>query len=329
MSKTKRPTRNDVAKLANVSGCTVSYVLNGRTDVAVTDNTRFRILSAAEELGYRPNRAARALVTGSTHIVSIWTGHLSPYYSLVVNHLRQQVRLHGFEMLITDIEALPDSQMQSLWTVDGIIAVDYPDYAKAFLSQHPGFRTPIVGIGAYCAEHLDFVGVDLYAGAREAVEHLLASGRHRIAFVRGGGNPATDPRAIAYADAMKDAGRETEYVILPGFTRADARQGIRAYVAHSGCPEGLFCHNDDTAIGVYRGLCDLGLRVPDQVALVGFDGIEDAEYLECPITTVVQPVEQMCQLGWAYLTERIKDPALPPQTTVLRPRLEIRASTRR
>lgn len=328
MIQTKRPTRNDVARVANVSGCTVSYVLNGRTDVAISEATRTRVLAAAEQLGYRPNRAARALVTGSTHIVSIWAGHLSPFYSLVVNHLRSKIRMHGFEMLITDIEAAPDSHAQSLWPVDGIIAIEYPECADAFMNRHPDFRTPIVSIGAYYAENMDFVGVDLYTGAREAVEHLLASECRRIAFVREAESRLADPRVIAYADAMKDAGREPEYIVVQGNTRADTRLAAREYAASRSCPDGLFCHNDDMAIGVYRGLRDLGIRVPDQAAIVGCDGIEEGEYLECPLTTIVQPVEEMCEQGWQCLQRRIADPSIPFQKTLLPSRLEIRSSSR-
>ncbi|MDR3692743.1 MAG: LacI family DNA-binding transcriptional regulator [Fimbriimonas sp.] len=324
----KRPTRNDVAALANVSGCTVSYVLNGRQDIVIAPATRERVLDAAKQLGYRPNRAARALVTGTTQVVSLWAGSLSPYYAMITTHLRDQIKASGFQMLISDIETSISTQAPGLWPGDGIISIEYPEHMDTFLHRHPDLHTPIISIGAFHLEQVDYVGVDLYGGTRDAIDHLLGIGCRRIAYVheeapRG----LQDARTTSYADGMKAAGRPTEDIVVPSPSRAGARQGIREYIAKYGCPDGLFCHNDDTAIGVYRGLCDLGIQVPEQVAIVGCDGIEDTEYLECPITTIVQPVEAMCAMGWEFLKRRMADPAIPLQQHICKTTLAIRGST--
>lgn len=326
---TKRPTREDVAALAEVSGCTVSYVLNGRKDVVIAAATRERVLKAAKQLGYQPNRAARALVTGQSRMVTLWAGRFEPYYTMVTNHLRSLVKQSDYQMLVSDIEFGLGSVNLDSWSGDGVIALEYPELADAYLDSHPGFKLPIVSIGVYHRENGDFVGVDLYGGARSAVQHLHQIGRQRIAYVDSRGKHATsyDPRRQAYFDEMEALGLQPEPIDLTGMGRREARQGICDYVAAHGCPDGLFCHNDDIAIGVYRGLLDLGIRVPDQVALVGCDGIEDTEYLECPITTIAQPVEQMCQMGWQFLLNRIADPTLPPQRHVFPTGLVIRRST--
>lgn len=327
MAATRRPTRNDVARQAGVSGWTVSQVLNGRTNVSIAETTRARVLAAAEKIGYRPNHTARSLATGSTHIVSVWAGCLSPFYATVVTHIRAQARPRGFRILISDIEEV--SSITSPGTQDGIIAIEYPERADVYLATHPESRTPLVSVGAHFLAHADHVGVDLYAGACEAVEHLLAMGVRRLAMVRPA-LPAsqTEPRASAYDAAMERAARAPEHIVT-GAARADARSAIREYVARYGCPDGLFCHNDDLAIGVYRGLRDLGIRVPEQVALVGCDGIEAAEYLDCPLTTIEQPVERMCALAWQFLERRMADPAIDAQQVLLSPRLVVRDSSRR
>ena len=97
----------------------------------------------------------------------------------------------------------------------------------------------------------------------------------------------------------------------------------------NGCPEALFCHSDDVAVGIYRGLCDLKLRVPEEVALVGCDGIQDTEYLECPLTTLVQPVAKMCSKAWQFLVRRLEKPGTHRQSAVFKPVLAVRESTMR
>ncbi len=323
----KRPTRNDVARLAEVSGWTVSQVLNGRSDVSITEATRARIHAAAEELGYRPNHTARALATGNTHIVSLWAGRLSPFYALVLTHLRREAHGHGYRILISDIEESA-SPLASLGPVDGVIAVEHAEWAHNYLDQVNHMRMPFVSIGAYYLADTDYVGVDLNGGVRDAMDHLVATGCRRIAYACTGGDASGDePRAVSYRSHRLGAGQPVEFIDTCG-SRAGARVGVREFVAAHGRPDAILCHNDEQATGVYRGLRDLGLNVPDEVSLVGCDGIEEAEYLDRPLTTIVQPIEEMCALGWAYLSARMRNPALPPQHAVLRPRLSLRSSTR-
>jgi DNA-binding LacI/PurR family transcriptional regulator len=91
--------------------------------------------------------------------------------------------------------------------------------------------------------------------------------------------------------------------------------------------DALFCHNDDVAFGAYRALCDLGVGVGGEIALVGCDGIEEADYLACPLTTIAQPITEMCALAWEFLHRRMQDPGCPLQQRILRPELLVRAST--
>src|SRR5437868_4553948 len=104
---------------------------------------------------------------------------------------------------------------------------------------------------------------------------------------------------------------------------------IQDFVREHGHPEAIFCHSDDVALGIYRGLCDLNLRVPEDVALVGCDGIQDTQYLECPLTTLVQPVAEMCATAWQFLLQRLEKPKLKNQRAVLKPKLAIRESSMR
>jgi len=255
-------------------------------------------------------------------------------YQMVVN-------LVGYKTL-----RLARKKLLSPWSVDGIIA---HEAAPALIAQfgdrydadnqaaremdRPGetvsLPVPVVCTGAYnLLEGTDRVQIDLRPGATAAMEHLLGSGRRRIAYLtddlpnRGG-----DARHTAYVAGMQGAGRPREFVATENDSRVCARETVRAYIQAHGCPEALFCHNDDLAIGAYRGLCDLGFKVPQDCALVGCDGIEDTEYLEVPITTIVQPLAEMCSRAWEYLERRIREPDAPVQITVLEPKLVIREST--
>jgi LacI family transcriptional regulator len=118
-----------------------------------------------------------------------------------------------------------------------------------------------------------------------------------------------------------------EYISLSANTRAAARADIKSYVEEHGCPDGILCFNDEVALGSYRALCDLGIKMPQKVALIGCDGIEDTEFLECPITTIVQPVEEMCNLAWDILQERIVNPRKELTQKVLLSQLAIRDSS--
>jgi LacI family transcriptional regulator len=129
---------------------------------------------------------------------------------------------------------------------------------------------------------------------------------------------------------MRAAGLSPEFIYYPlsEDLRSQVRLLIQEYVHKCGCPEAIFCHSDDAALGIYRGLCDLGIQVPGEMALVGCDGIQDTEYLECPLTTIVQPVTEMCATAWQFMERRLSEPQLKQQGTTLRPRLVIRESSR-
>lgn len=105
------------------------------------------------------------------------------------------------------------------------------------------------------------------------------------------------------------------------------RASVREYVRARGCPEAILCHSNDVAIATYRALCDLGIRVPADVALLGYDGIEETEYFPAPISTIAQPLEAMCETAWRFLERRLAEPDAPPQRIMLQPTLLLRESS--
>jgi len=173
-----------------------------------------------------------------------------------------------------------------------------------------GFRVPVVSMVANHVSDLsllrDFVQVDMYPASRQATEHLISSGCRRIAYMNIPN--VQDARWQGYVDVMHQAGHPAEWILSPNFLRGTARQVIKDYVASHGCPDGIFCVGDEMAMGVCRGLYDLGIRVPKDVVLGGAEGIEDLDYLESPVHSVTVPKEEMCRVAWQFLHQRITNP---------------------
>lgn len=322
-------TQAQIAEKLGISRQLVTFALAGYPQVG--KDSRERILAAALEMGYRPNPHARALLGKKTGIIALWIpDQISTHYTHVARELGRLVKQSGNELIISEVGV---ADMKDIWThvpVDGVCAVDATNAVRREIKSLAGRSVPVVSLGTYCSPETDSVQVDMEAGTAEAMRHLIGSGFRRIAhatFVRR--NIAGESRRIGYSKAMREAGLKPEFIHYPlsERQRPAARQLIQDYIREHGRPEAIFCHSDDAAIGIYRGLCDAGIRVPGDIALVGCDGIEDTEYLECPLSTLVQPVPEMCAAAWRFLRNRLADPAIPLQRGLLVPMLAMRDSS--
>lgn len=324
-------TQEQIARALGISRQLVTFALAGYPQVSA--KSRDRILAAAREMGYRPNPHARALRRKRTNIAALWIpDQISTHYAHVTRELNHLVKESRFELIISEVGAADQSHILSHVPVDGIIAVDSLLPVEGHLKTSSAKSIPVVSMGAYGSNKTDYVQVDLLSGTSEAMTHLIESGYRRIAHATFAikDSPQAN-RRLGYLRAMRKAGLEPEFIYYPFSERQRpiTRQLIQDYVREHGCPEAIFCHSDDAAIGIYRGLCDIKVRVPEQVALVGCDGIVDTEYLECPLTTLVQPVSEMCSTAWRFLLERLEKPSAPVQRAVLKSHLVIRESSRR
>lgn len=327
-------TIRDIAQAVGTSPATVSKVLTGRGDSLISDTTRQKIRDTARELGYSPNLAARALVTGRTHCIALWAETLADFHAMVANVLLDVLRPSRYEMVITDVVKHPDwhayFQRNAPWPVDGIIALDSPHSVESYLASGAGRNAPVVSAGAYFWPETDHVGVDLGSGIREAAFHLAEQGCVRIAHLtcQHGMRPG-DSRRLAYEAAMRDLEREPELLVTEQSSREDARLLIHDLVRRGDLPDGLLCFNDEVAIGAYRGLREMGVRIPEDVALTGCDGIADTAYFDQPITTIVQPVDELCHAAWQCLQRRLDEPDCPLQSRMLKGSLTVRGSSLR
>lgn len=325
----------DVARLAGVSQATVSYVLNQRPDQIIREETRQKVLDAVQALGYQPNHAARAMVTGKSHMVALWVPNS---YRSVFNHVIQQMmrcaEASNFHIIIVQIktetaETLKTNGLLSVGNVDAILALDARDLVDEIVAKHAG-APPIVSIGPAYSTHTDHVGVDLHDGSLQAVRHLVERGCRRIAFagLKDKMEPG-DPRYDAYLEATAEAGLKPEIIPLEVGDYEGGYQVLRGYFQAGHRLDGLFCWNDETAIGANRALADMGLRVPDDVAVMGSDGTRETAFAVPTISTMAQPFDDMCRLAWEFLQNRLNSPNLPLQTAVLPMHLEPRVSTQR
>ncbi len=324
-------TQAQIAAKLGISRQLVTFALGGYPKMA--KESRKRIQAAALEMGYRPNPHARALRRNKTGIIALWIpDQISTHYTHVARELGRLVKQSKHELIISEVGA---ADMKQVWThvpVDGICAVDASKAVQLELKALAGKSVPIVSLGTYSSLETDHVQMDMEAGTREVMNHLIGSGFRRIAhatFVRR--NIAGESRRIGYTQAMREAGLKPEFIHyrLTERQRPVTRQLIQDYLREHDRPEAIFCHSDDAALGIYRGLCDAGIRQPADIALVGCDGIEETEYLECPLTTLVQPVNEMCATAWQFLQNRLAEPTIPLQHSLLALKLAIRDSSSR
>ena len=332
-----KPTLHDIARKTGLSIATISRALHNQSSRNVSRETRDLVQQVASEVGYSPNLLSRSLVKGKTHIVSYWTfDAFAPYYAKVAREISRQAVVYGYAVHIHNTfdparSLEPDGvglHSALSFSMDGIIACDVAYPGNRYAEQLHRPNIPLVGIGINYPEDCDSVGIDLGYGAREAIGHLIEQGCRRIAhFSHPDAVEKSDPRALAYRDKMESSGLPTEWIPVNEHRRTEARDAIKIYLSQHSPPDAIFCANDEVAIGCYRGLADRGIEVPTQVRLIGCDGIEDAEFQRCPLTTLETPVKEMCQIAWKVLEERIRKPEAPLQQIVLKPTLRIRESS--
>lgn len=331
-----RPTREDVARKANTSGTTVSRVLSGRTDFQVAPEVRARVLEAARELGYSPNAAAQALRSGRTGMIAFWMclGY-SRYRSQVSDHMQRLLNDAELLMAVTDADheyLFEHSLTRALrLPADGIIAFDSWAAAGAFTQLHDRERpnVPFVSMGAYWSDAYSYVAIDLRAGAEEATRHLIEKGRQKIAYLApwNSGLLTSGPRYEGFRDQTIAAGREPRTIAVESSSIDAFEASLRLLEGTDDFPDAILCVNDDLAMDGVVALERLGLRAGQEIALVGFNGTEGTERGSVPVSTVRQPIEEMCDLALRFLKAQFDEPAADLQQRVLKPELIVRQSS--
>lgn len=305
----------DVAARARVSAKTVSNVVNGRDD-EVGPGTRARVQAVLDELNYRPNHSARSLRSGRSGIIALALPHLDvPYFAELAGNVVRVAEQRGYLVLIDQTEGLPARERVVLdgirpHLVDGVVfsplAVDRAAVANR------GDDTPIVLLGeAVLDGPADHVGIDNVAVGRLATEHLLSSGRRRIAALGvqpGASNGTADLRERGYREALLAAGVALDETLLVGAEEYNRRAGAAAMgrlLASGAEPDAVFCFNDLLAHGALRTLLTSGRSVPGDVAVVGVDDIEEDRYSTPSLSSVAPDKLTLAQLAVEAVIDRI------------------------
>ncbi len=326
-----RTTIADLAAHLGLSKGTVSRILNNK-GAGFSAATRQRVFDAAREIGYAPDPLARALATGKTGFVALWVQTLvTSYHAQIAHAMEEALEGKGYQIAVTPFGRIDRDRATYLGTpagVDGIIAHEIYGDIWPLLFRNTSHKVPVVTTGIWSPNNRDHVQVNLTNAAHALVHHLCDTGRTRVAYATDEMEGRTgDVRYIAYHAVLQERGLTPERIALPAPDRASARATFRAYFREHGCPGALFCHNDDFALAAYRALCDLGLSIPGDCALAGCDGIMDTEYLPVPITTIVQPFEEISQTACAFMQNRLSNPDGQDQFAELSAVLAIRASS--
>ena len=305
----------DVAKRAEVSRGAVSQVVNGDVRGRISEATKARIFAAMKDLGYQPNRLARALSRGKTDCIGLMiSGFRNPFYVALLEHTERMLHEAGYQVLIDSSSLQETNEMSGKlqgWNVDGVLVYSPQKDLTHYLGAHAR-DLPVVGMGT-SAGRGDWVVFDMYGGATQAIEYSIGRGYKRVAHVtpclETKRRAAMDGRLAACFDACQKADLPLEIISIAGEdVLAGARRvGLEIAARKSKKrPHVLLCHNDVAAIGAIHGLRRGKVRVPEDVAVVGFDGIAEGQLLEKPLTTVEMPIEEACQKAVALLLERIE-----------------------
>jgi DNA-binding LacI/PurR family transcriptional regulator len=327
----------DVAELAGVSVKTVSNVVNGY--VHVRPDTRARVLDAITALDYRPNISARNLRGGRSGIIALAVPELDiPYFAELAKHVVSAAARHDWTVLIDQTNG--DREQERLVVsgirdhlIDGLIfsplALTGADLATATDA------TPMVLLGERI-DHgpADHVAIDNVAAACDVTAHLIAAGRRRIAAIgaqqTAEGNTAR-LRLTGYTLALRGAGIPVDEALVgpaPVWHRADGAAAMRALLAAGPPPDAVVCFNDTLALGAIRALHDAGMRVPADVAVAGFDDIEDGRYSVPTLTTVAPDKEHLARVAVDLLAVRLRPGEDPlPREEIVPHRLLVREST--
>lgn len=329
-----RPTIKDIARGAGVSKSLVSLALAGRS--GVSEASRERILTTARDLGYSANTWARSLVRGRTQLIGVVTTDLAnSYHTEIVTAVEDEAERDGYGVLLAhgrrSPELLADKVDQMLRLgVDGLVVVSSRVPAERLAEAAAQRPLVVVGRPAEVPEAADSIRNDDGAGARLAVRHLLELGHERIVFVATSQREAMQARQHAYGKALAEAGLDSGRVLHWGQDGVSA-ESARVVLANAGlagveAPTAVFVSNDRAAVALMGAALDAGIRVPDQLSIVGYDNTALAAAIRPALTSVDQPRTMMGARAVQLLLERIQGRD-EPHREVVPPSLAQRDST--
>lgn len=330
----------DIAKDLNVSVITVSKVLRNHPDIG--EATRQRVLQRMRELNYQPNLAARALVTGRTFCIGFIVPDLvHPFFAQVAKGLSGFVRNHSYGLLLASSEEDPELERQEIEqmlarSVDALIIASAQWTVESFRRIEESKRPYVLIDRCFAGLPANFIGIDDERAGFIATEHLISVGCRRIAHIRGPEVSTALGRLAGYKSALARYNLEGSNELIV----AEARGGdsgdlcgfsaMNRLLSRSPRPDGVFCYNDPAAMGAMQAILDAGLRIPEDIAVIGCGNVLYAGSLRVPLSTIDQSSAEIGRRAGQMALALIEAKQPPrPETILLEPRLIVRASTAR
>ncbi|NMH61493.1 LacI family DNA-binding transcriptional regulator [Alteromonas ponticola] len=336
MPDTKDFAMQDIAKRAGVCKATVSRAFN--TPDRVSEKTLNKVMKVVDELGYTPNRLAAGLRQGRSRNIAIMLPDITnPYFPPLVRSIEKIAQARGYSVILNDTQDNPAlerafASMLKTRQVDGVITnsqrlpfdIDIMDPLDKELP-------PIVNTSEFCAfDGVTKVGVDNVAIGRDATRHLLDLGHTRIAAIMG--TPeilSCKQREQGFREELSKSNISLDDRLLYSgdYSSQSGVDGVRKLMQLKDRPTAIFCFGDMVAIGALHELNELGYRVPDDVSVIGVDGIALTQYSHPPLTTIAQPIQEMGQLSITLLLDMIEGNAPKQKLNILPHQLVVRRST--
>lgn len=342
-------TIKDIARQAGVSTATVSYVLNG-LEHKVAAETRKKILKIIKDMNYRPNLIARGLKQTRTNMIGVMLiDVINPFFSEIIKGIHDTCRAENYNFILSYSEDDPTCELQSLYTlverqVDGIlitpVVIHETDRNRATILRerqqcHDEIRRrgiPMVAMtNKFLETGCDSIVHDTYGGGVQAARHLIQLGHRRIAQICVLPLPVDpDPRFRGFTDtlAQHDIHVDPNLTILSMIGIEESYLAVKEFLKKRTKFTAMFVFNDHMAIGAYRALREAGLRIPEDVALVGFDNIHESAYLDVALSTVNLPKYELGSMAVDLLLKQIKNGLRTiPTNMILETRLIVRESS--
>jgi DNA-binding LacI/PurR family transcriptional regulator len=328
------PSQIDVARIANVSQAAVSRTYT--QGASVSQETREKVLAAARELGYRPNAIARSLIRKSTNIIGLVVMRFTnPFYSRMIRDFTKALQEQGYWTLLLNIAQNQELEktlpMALQYQVDGLI-ITSSTLSSRLAQECARSNTPVVLFNRYASDtHTHVVRCDSVEGGRVAADALLDAGHKRLAYIAGEESASTNrDRENGFINRLRERGhsltfRETagDYSYELGFEAA------QRLLQRDDPPDAIFCASDLIAMGVLDlARCKLGIKIPDELSIIGFDDIPAAARPSYELTTVRQPVDRMVDATLSVLMDAIKTPGSEASEVVISPSLIWRTSAK-
>ncbi|KGQ43511.1 transcriptional regulator [Gallibacterium anatis] len=325
-------TMKDIARIAKVSTSTVSHVINNTR--YVSDEIREKIMKVVNELNYTPSAVARSLKVKETKTLGMLvTATSNPFFAEVVSGVEQYCNQHHYNLIISSIDGNEQRLQQNIQTliqkqVDGLLLM-YSDTRHAMVEQL-NLNLPIVVMDWWPTElNADKIYENSEFGAYLATKTLIEQGHKNIAIITGKLDKSlAHNRLLGYQKALQDAHLpiNPDWIIESHFDFEGGVEGMKKLLQITPRPTAVFACSDTIAVGIYQVAWQQGLRIPQDISVIGYDNIMLAQYLTPPLTTIHQPKAELGKLAVETLLERIKSPDLEYKTTMLQPQLIWRAS---